>query len=479
MSLNELCKKRTEINLVDGSTKDLVGKMIIYTLPIVLVGLLQLLYSAFDLIVVQGHDGNLAAAAVGANNSLISLITSGFLGLTNGVNVVISRTYGKNERESCSRALHTSLVLSLIGGVLIGLLGYIFSKYFLEWMKVDVSYIDLADVYLKIYFIGLPFLSLYNFGTAILRGVGNSFTPLLFLIISGITNVILNYTFVYAFNMGVSGVAWATVISEGLSAFLTIGYLYLNKGFIRFRFKELKISKDELLTILRIGLPSGIQGIVFSISNVLLQTSVNTWGADVVAANSDASSIEGFTYISMFAVSSTSSAFISANYGRGFKENIKKIILTTSIMVICIGLLFGGIELLFHRELLEFYMGENVDREVENYAVERLIVILSTYWLCGLMDTECGTLRGLGYSISPLIITLSSCCLFRVFWNAYIYSSEVGNQMHSLGVLYMCYPISWLIAFAAELVMIFALKKRYEKRIDENLVLYNKKHGMD
>lgn len=474
MSLGEFVKKRSEIDLVNGSTKELVKKMIIYTLPIILVGLLQLLYNAFDLIVVQRHDGNLAAAAAGANNSLISLITSGFLGLTNGVNVIISRTYGKNDRENCSKALHTSLVVSIIGGLFIGVFGFILSRYFLEWMKVDVSYIDLATTYLKIYFVGLPFLSLYNFGTAILRGIGNSFVPLIFLTIAGITNVGLNYAFVYAFNLGVSGVAWATVISEGLSAVLTIGYLYFNKGFVRFRFSELKISKNALIPILKIGIPSGIQGIVFSISNVLLQTSVNTWGPDVVAANSDASSIEGFTYISMFAVSSTSSAFVSANYGRGFKQNIKKIIITTSVMVIAIGVLFGGIELIFHKELLEFYMGNNVDQAVESYAIERLLVILTTYWLCGLMDVECGTLRGLGYAVSPLIITLSSCCLFRVFWNLFVYSGDPASSMHSLGILYLCYPISWALAFVAEIFMILLLRKRYEKRVDENLENYNK-----
>ena len=473
-----MIKKRSEIDLVNGSTKELVKKMILYTMPIILVGILQLLYNAFDLIVVQGHDGNLAAAAVGANGSLISLITGGFLGLVNGSNVVIARTYGKGDRENCQKALHTSLLVAVFGGVVIAVIGYVFSKYFLEWMNVDESYIDLANKYLKIYFLGLPFLAIYNFGTACLRGIGNSIAPLMFLFISGITNVGLNYMFVWAFSMSVSGVALATIISEALSAFLVLIYLYFNKGFIRFRFKELKISSDALKEILRIGIPSGIQGVVFSISNVLLQASVNTWGPDVVAANSDASSIEGFTYISMFAVSSTSSAFVSANYGRGYKENIKKIIITTSIMTFVVGIIVGGLELFFSTQLLEFYMGNNVDPEVERYAMERLLVILTTYWLCGLMDVECGTLRGLGYSISPLIITLSFCCVFRVFWNSFVYSGDTTSPLHSLGVLYACYPISWTLAFISEVVMLVVLKKRYEKRIDINFENYNKENKL-
>ena len=227
MSIAKVLKNSREMDLVNGSTSELVKKMILFTLPIIVVGLLQLLYTAFDLIVVQGHDGSLAAAAVGANNSLISLITSGFLGLDNGVNVVIARAYGKNDREGCSKALHTSLVLALIGGIAIGLFGFAFSRYFLEWMNVDSSYIEMANTYLKIYFVGLPFLAVYNFGTAILRGIGNSLTPLLFLFISGLTNVGLNYISVYAFNMSVSGVAWATVISEALSAFLVIIYILI------------------------------------------------------------------------------------------------------------------------------------------------------------------------------------------------------------------------------------------------------------
>src|SRR5574344_32700 len=474
MSIAKVLKNSREMDLVNGSTSELVKKMIIFTLPIILVGLLQLLYTAFDLIVVQGHDGSLAAAAVGANNSLISLITSGFLGLDNGVNVVIARAYGKNDREGCSKALHTSLVLALIGGIAIGLFGFSFSRYFLEWMNVDSSYIEMANTYLKIYFVGLPFLAVYNFGTAILRGIGNSLTPLLFLFISGLTNVGLNYISVYAFNMSVSGVAWATVISEALSAFLVIIYLCFNKGFVRFRFKELKISKEPLSPILRIGVPSGIQGIIFSISNVILQSSVNTWGPLVVAANSDASSIEGFTYVSIFSVTSTASAFSAANYGRGFKENVKKVFITTSIMVIVIGVVMGGLELLFCKQLLRIYMGNNVDETVEGYAISRLWVILSTYWLCGLMDSECGVLRGLGYSISPLLITLSSCCLFRIFWDFCVYSSDPNSAMHNLGLLYACYPISWLIAVIRNTLMFVLLKKRYNKRIDENLENYNR-----
>jgi len=473
--MNNFLKKRSEMDLVNGNTKELVNKMIIYTLPIILVGVLQLLYTAFDLIVVQGHDGSLAAAAVGANNSLISLITSGFLGLANGVNVVVARTYGKQDHNGCGRATHTALLISLIGGIFIGIIGVFCSKFFLTWMNVDASYIDLANTYLVIYFVGLPFLSIYNFGTAILRGVGNSFIPLVFLTISGILNVGMNYLFVYAFNMSVTGVAWATVISEAVSAALVLIYLYRNKGFVNFKFKLLKIDRDMLHRILSIGIPNGIQGVVFSISNVILQSSVNQWGPEVVAANSDASSIEGFTYISMFAVSSTASAFTSANFGRGFKKNIKTVHLTAMIMVTILGVFIGGLTILLREPLLAIYMGSKRDPQVVGYATERLFVILSTYFLCGLMDTECGFLRGLGYSISPLFITLTTCCLFRIFWDYCVYSANPSSTMHSLGVLYTCYPISWGAAYIMELSLVRFFKKKIEKGADENKAVFERR----
>jgi len=466
-------KQKTEINLVDGGTKELIKKMILFTLPIILIGILQLLYSAFDLIVVQSHDGNIAAAAVGANNSLISLITGGFLGLANGVNVVVARAYGKNDKDGCSKALHTAILVSLIGGIFIGIFGALLSRYFLIWMKVDSSYLEFANTYLTIYFIGLPFLSVYNFGTAVLRGVGNSITPLFFLIICGCLNVGLNYLFVYGFNLSVAGVAWTTVISEFLSAVLVVVYLLFNKGFTKLDFHKFRIDQEKLKEILRIGIPSGIQGVIFSISNVILQTSVNQWGPDIVAANSDASSIEGFTYISIFAMDSTASAFVSANYGRGFKKNIRKIHLIVSIMVVVIGAVVGGVSLILRDQLLAIYMGENVDPEVAKYASERLFVILSTYSLCGLMDSECGVLRGLGYSIFPSFITLFFCCIFRIFWDFCVYSSDPSSSMHSLGILYACYPISWTGAYLSELILYHALRKKYEPRIDKNLEIYN------
>jgi len=468
----EIAKKTNQMDLVDGSTREMIKKMILFTLPIIAIGLLELLYTAFDLIVVQSFEGSKSAAAVGANNSLISLITSGFMGLSNGVNVVIARCYGKNDKEKCERALHTALMVALIGGIAIGIFGALMAKNFLTWMRVDSSYIDLANQYLSIYFIGLPVLAIYNFGCAILRGTGNSTTPLIFLFIAGLINVGMNYLFVYVFHFSVAGVAWATVISESISALLVMLYLYYNHGFAVFRFKKFRIDRTCLNEILRIGIPSGIQGVVFSISNVILQSSVNTWGPEVVAANSDASSIEGFTFVSIFAVTSTASAFTSANYGRGFKHNIKKIQITTIIMTIVIGLVFGLTTLAFSRQLLGIYMGNNVDPNVQSYAIQRLVVILTTYSLCGLMDTECGTLRGLGYSISPLIITICFNCLFRVFWDFFVYSDDITSPMHSLGVLYACYPISWALAFSAEMVVYFVNKKKINAKIDENLAKY-------
>ncbi|MFA6755450.1 MAG: MATE family efflux transporter [Bacilli bacterium] len=460
--------KNAEMDLINGNTKELIKKIILYTLPIIFVGVLQLLYSSFDLICVQSHDGNTAAAAVGANGSLIALITNGFLGISTGTNVVIARYYGKKDALNARKSEHTSILLAIIGGIVIGIFGYFLCRYFLIWMNVDASYLDLATQYLKIYFVGLPFIAIYNFGAATFRGIGDTRKPLLILIITGVLNVGLNYLFVYGFNLGVAGVAWTTVISEAVSALVCLILLRRNTGFINFRIKELRIHKNQLIEILQIGVPSGIQGMVFSISNVILQSSLNTWGPEVVAANSDASNLEGYTYTSMFAVSQTSSSFTSANYGRGKKENIRKINAITLILVTIIGIVVGGITLLIRYPMMQFYMGSNFDETVYKYAEQRLFVILGTYFLCGLMDVECGVLRGLNYSISPLVITLFSCCIYRIIWNATVYSNDVDSSLHSLGVLYACYPISWILAFIAEIIEYFIIKKKVDAKMDIN-----------
>lgn len=470
---------KSEMDLTTGDTKTLIKKFIIFTIPILLVGIFELLYNSFDLIVVQQKCGSMYGAAVGSNGSLIALVTQAFLGLSVGLNVVVARYVGKKDKEGASKATHTGILLALISGIIVAIIGFFCSKIFLKWMHVDESYIDIASNYLRIYFLSMPFLMLYNFGSSAFKGMGDSYKPLIFLVISGILNIGLNYLFVFLFDWKEVGVGVSTVICQALSAFLVMFSLHRNKGFIRFEFKELRIYKDELLEILRIGIPSGIEGVLFSISNVLLQASVNAWPEVVVTANTNSANISQYTYMAMYSVFNATPSFISANYGRGLKDNVKKCHIISLCMVTIVGIVMGYGTYFLGEPLLKVYMGENYDPEVTKYAMERMKVVCLTYFLCGLMDSETGVLRGVGYSFLPTIYTIFCNCIFRVIWDKFIYSPIEGNPMHSLGVLYMCYPISWIMAFAMSFITYLILRKKIRKKCDENLEEFNKKHQLN
>ena len=478
MKLSNIFKK-TEIDLTTGSTKVLLKKFILFSLPILLVGILELLYNSFDLIVVQQHDGAQYGAAVGSNGALISLITNAFVGLSVGVNVVVSRYYGKNDKDGAERALHTGLILAFISGIILAIIGYFCSRQFLIWMMVKKEYLDIASSYLSIYFLSTPFMLIYNFGASIFRGMGNSTKPLIFLLISGALNVCLNYLFVFGFNMKEIGVATSTVICQAHSAVLVIVFLYYNKGFASFSFKKLKIYKEELIKIVQIGLPSGLEGVIFSISNVMLQASVNGWPIDVIAANTDAANIEMYTYTCMFAIASATPSFISANLGKGNKKNIYKLEVISLVLVALVGIIIGYISLALSDNLLKIYMGNKFNPDIVKYAKERMYVVLGTYFICGLMDTQTSVLRGLGYSFIPMIFTLLGCCVFRIIWDNFVYSPIEGNPMHSLGILYMCYPISWTVSFLLELITFFVIKKLWTKKCDNNALLYAENNKLE
>ncbi len=464
------------MDLTSGDTKTLIKKFIIFVIPILLVGILELLFNTFDLIIVQQKNGAIYGAAVGSNGSLVALITQFFLGLSSGLNVVVAKNVGKKDKEATSKCIHTGLLLSFISGIILSIFGFIFAKNLLILMKVDNSYLDIASNYLKIYFLSMPGIMIYNFGASAFKGMGDSFKPLVFLIISGIVNVLLNYLFVYTFDLKEVGVALGTVISQSLSAFLVLLSLYINKGFCNFRFKKLRFYKEELLDILRFGLPSGIEGILFSISNVLLQASVNEWPSMIVSANTNAGNIENYTYIAMYAVFNATPSFISSNYGRGFKDNVKKCHLISLILVSIIGIVLGSITYLLKEPLLKMYMGSSYNEDIAKYAFERMKVILFSYFLCGIMDTERGVLRGVGYSILPTIYTILFNCGFRVFWDLCIYSSDINSPYHSLGLLYLCYPISWILSFLVSIITYFILRKKWMKKCDDNLIEFNKRN---
>lgn len=428
--------KSHEIDMTSGN---LLPKILKFAIPLMLTGVLQLLFNAADLIVVGqfAENADNSVSAVGSTSSLINLIVNVFLGLSVGANVLMARAYGSKSYEKADRALHTSILLSLLSGLVLAVFGFFFAYTFLYWMQTPANVIDLASLYLKIYFLGMPFNMLYNFGAAILRAVGDTKRPLYFLTIAGVINIALNLLLVIVFNLDVAGVAIATITSEAVSAILVLFCLIKGNSFIKLRLKHLKIHKEETIELAKIGIPAGIQGSVFSISNVLIQSSINSFGEIVLAGNTAASNIEGFVYTAMNSIYHAALAFTAQNVGARNFPNIKKTMGYSLLLVTIIGLVLGGIVMLFAEPLLKVYIN---GEESIKYGVLRLTYIVIPYFTCGIMDTLCGGLRGLGFSITPTIISLIGACIFRIVW---IYT--VFNADPTLSTLYVSYPISWVL----------------------------------
>lgn len=451
---------KSEINMTSGN---LFTKLLLFSIPLALSSMLQLLYTAADLIVCGSFGSEHSVAAISGTNSLVNLIVTLFMGLSVGANVLVARYYGQKNQEKAQRVLYTSILFSIMFGVAIGIFGFFLSRYFLIWMGTPDDVIYLSTEYLKIYFLGLPFLMLYNFGSACLRGIGDTRRPFVVLIIAGIFNVSLNLLFVIVFEMDVMGVALATIISQGISAILVFIILYFNKGFIRFRFQELRFYKLEAIEIVKVGLPAGLQGVVFSLSNVLIQSSVNSLGTYVMDGNGASGSLEGFIYVSMNSVAQGALAFISANFGAQKKENIRKIIFYAFIIVMIMNLLVGGIILLLRDQLISLYIK---DPDSIEQAKIRLLIIASTYFLCGFMDTLAYSLRGIGYSTTPMIVSLIGACGLRIIWIFTLFRVEA---MHNLGWLAASYPISWFITAIAHATIFIILYKKLDFNQNEKL----------
>ena len=442
---------RKEMDLTSGN---LFKKIIIYSIPVILSGILQLLYTAADLIVCGKFGSPNATAAISSTNSLVHLIVNLFMGLSIGANVLMARCYGQQNKEKAQRVLYTSMIFSIAVGVVVGLFGALMSGRLLILMNTTSDVIDLSTKYLFIYFLGLPFLMVYNFGSSLLRAVGDTKRPFIYLTISGVVNVILNLIFVIVFKMDVPGVALATILAQGVSAALVFRCLLKNKGFFQFRFSELKFYKTEALEIIRIGLPAGIQGALFSFSNVIIQSSVNSLGTNVVGGNGASGSLEGFIYTSMNAVAQACVAFVSANFGAGKKNNIKKSLFYCMSLIVVVSFLVGGIILIFHNPLLSLYV--HTDEALEA-GTNRLLIIALTYFLCGFMDCLAYALRGIGYSLIPMIVSLIGACGFRLFWIFVFFPMEKLNNIQGLAV---SYPISWILTSSVHLIMFIILFKK-------------------
>ena len=452
----EKMAKKYEIDMVNGP---LLGKILIFAIPLVLSGILQLLFNAADIVVVGQFVGNQALAAVGSTGALINLLINLFMGLSIGTNVLVARSYGAGKKDELDEVVHTSILTALLSGTFLVVVGLLLARPALEIMGTPEDVIDEAAVYMRIYFIGMPSTMAYNFGSAVLRAVGDTKRPLYFLTVSGVVNVILNLIFVIVFQMSVSGVALATIISQTLSAFLVLRCLMLTDSDYKLVLSRLRIVPDKFFKMISIGLPAGLQGTLFSLSNVLIQSSVNSFGSVAMAGNTAASNVEGFVYTSMNSIYQTAISFTGQNYGAMKVKRIGKILLMCQTIVILIGLVMGNAVYFFGNDILKLYSS---DPQVIEYGLRRMSIITTTYFLCGMMDVIVGSLRGMGYSIMPMLVSLAGACGFRILW---IYT--VFQEYHTLRCLYISYPISWALTFSVHFICFLVVYGRLRKRMPE------------
>ncbi len=433
---------------MDMCSGSILKKILLFTLPLMCSSLLQLLFNAADIIVVGRFAGDNSLAAVGSTSSLINLLTNFFMGLSVGANVLVARFFGARNQKDLTETVHTAMTLSLYSGVFLTFIGLIGAKQILLWMNTPEDVLPLATLYLRI----------YNFGSAILRAIGDTRRPLYYLTIAGVINVLLNLLFVIAFRMDVAGVAAATAISQCISAVLIIRCMMKEQSSIHLELSALRVNGDKFRRILQIGLPASFQGILFSFSNVIIQSSVNSFGAVTVAGNSAGANIEGFVYVSMNAFHQAAISFTSQNVGAAKYERVNKILYTAQLCVIVAGVVFGNLAVLFGYPLLRMY---TTSPAVMEAGMRRMEVICRYYALCGMMDVMVGSLRGLGYAVMPMIVSLVGACGLRLFW---IFTFFRMEQFHTVTSLYLTYPASWLLTFLAHVACFVIVRRKLAKK---------------
>ncbi|NLY10741.1 MAG: MATE family efflux transporter [Firmicutes bacterium] len=441
---------------LDITKGPLFGKILIFALPIMAMNILQLLFNAADMVVVGRFSGAEALAAVGATGSLINLIVNLFMGLSVGTSVVVAQDYGAGKPQVVSKSVHTSIALSIIAGFVVMFLGLALSGPLLLMMGTPEDIINLSEVYIRIYFLGLPASMVYNFGAAILRATGDSRRPMNYLVISGVVNVILNLILVAGFRMSVAGVAWATVVSQYLSVYLILRCLIHTDKPIRLFPRQIRMDKQKLKDVVRIGLPAGLQGLLFSISNVLIQSAVNSFGSTMVAASSAASNVEGFVGTTMNAYYNAAITFTGQNMGAKNYDRID------SVAKVCTGLIFatwivlGGATLIFGEAFLGIYTN---NPEVIELGMMRLKIMMVAYFTCGVMNVFPGLTRGMGYSILPMLCTLVGACLMRIVW-----LWTVFKWYPTASVLFTCYPVTWALAGIGQVISFFYARRKVREK---------------
>ena len=448
----ERMRRKKPVDMLNGN---LYTNILNFALPVLASGIIQLLFNAIDMIVVGKYSGSVSMAAVSSTGSLINLVTNLFIGLSVGSSVAIAKRIGNGDNEAVSDAVHTSMAIAFIAGSFITIIGIVFSKQFLIWMKSPDDVIDLSTLYLRVYFTGMLATFVYNFASGILRAKGDTKRPLMALTIAGGLNALLNLFFVTVLNMDVAGVGLASSLSSYVSAVIVVVVLMLDPGNVRLDIKHMYIEKSSLIDIIKVGLPAGIQSTVFSLSNVVIQSSVNEFGSVVMAGNGAASSIGNFVYNAMNSFYQTCLTFTSQNVGAGKYDRIKKIIVICMIYVSIVGLVLGNGSYLMGRSLLGIYSN---DSDVIDAGMVRMLYVCVPYFLCGIMDVFVGSLRGMGSSIIPMIVSLSGACAFRLIWIATYFVSH-----HTIDVLYMSYPISWIITAAVHFLTFLFVYNRLMK----------------
>ncbi len=442
-----------EMDMTEGP---LLNKIVRFSLPVVLMGLLQFLYSAADMIVAGKFAGSEALAAVGSTGSMINLIIALFLGISVGVSVSVAQHFGAREYDAVGKTVHTAILIALIGGAGLGVFGFFMSRTFLVWMDSPADVIDQAATYMRIYFLGLPMLMLYNFGASVLRAVGDTKRPLYYLIIASVIHIGLNLLLVIRFRMGVAGVALATVVSEALSAALVLNCLIHTPGPCRLDLKKLAIDWGKLGEMMRIGLPAGVQSSLFSVSNVLIQSSINSFGSIAMAGNSAASNLENFIYISMASVSQSALTFVSQNVGAKKYERIGASVRYCNALVFAVAALTGIVIILFRNGLLSLY---NANPEVVAYGGIRLLIIGPAYFICGFMEVYTGGLRGMGRSLTPMLVSVFGACVLRIIWLATVFQA-----FHTTASIYISYPVSWTVTMVVQMICFNAVKKKIARQ---------------
>lgn len=438
------------------------SSMLMFALPIMAMNLLQLVFNAADMIVVGRFDGSSALAAVGATGSVINLIVNLFMGLSVGTSVVVAQAYGARNVDDIRQSVHTSIAISLIGGAVSTVVGLIFCAPLLRWMGTPEDILPLSTLYMRIIFLGMPASMVYNFGAAILRAVGDSKRPMYFLVVAGMVNVVLNLIFVAVFHLGVAGVAIATISSQYLSLALIMASLMKHEGPLRFNFKRLAIHPSKLRKILQVGIPAGLQSVLFSISNVLIQSAVNSFGTTMVAASAAGSNVENLVSTTMNAYYQAAITFTGQSMGAEEYDRIDEIAKISVIFVFATWIILGGAVVFFGRNLLGIY---TTNPEVIDLGMIRLKVMMSFYFALGIMNVFPGLTRAMGYSILPMLATLIGACLLRIVWLVTVF-----KWYPTVIVLFSAYPVTWAIAGLGQVASFFYARSQIRQRFPKKSV---------